>query len=203
VATSGALYRYWRQDQTGGVLTRKLLVGTLPGVIAGSVIRVELLPGPRAVDAIIAVVLIPLGTHLVVRRTATNPSGAAALLPLVPIAAVVRCVGGIYGIGGGSIQAPILIGAGQSPTDIAPATLASTFATSIAGVATFLVLAGLDGGSVAPDWGIGVALGVGGLIGGYCGARIQPRLPEEAIRRLIGSIVAAIGVRYAYLAERG
>ena len=115
VATPGALYRYWRQGQTGGVLTRQLLLGTLPGVIAGSVIRVELLPGPQAADAIIAVVLIPLGTYLIVRRTAANPSGAAALLPLVPIAAIVGCVGGVYGIGGGSILAPILIGAGQSP----------------------------------------------------------------------------------------
>src|ERR1700679_2140921 len=71
VATPGALYRYWRQGQTGGRLTRQLLLGTLPGVIVGSVIRVELLSGPQAADAIIAVFLIPLGTHLVVRRTAT------------------------------------------------------------------------------------------------------------------------------------
>lgn len=203
VATPGGLYRYWRQGQTGGVLTRQLLLGTLPGVIAGSVIRVELLPGPQAVNAIIAVVLIPLGTYLVVRSTATNPTGSTALLPLVPIAAVVGCVGGIYGIGGGSILAPILIGAGHSPTDVAPATLAATLATSIAGVATFLIMAGVHGGSVGPDWGIGAALGLGGLIGSYCGARIQPRLPEESIRRLLGGIVAAVGVRYAYLAERG
>ena len=50
VATPGALYRYWRQGQTGGVLTRQLLLGTLPGVIVGSVIRVEVLPGPQAVN---------------------------------------------------------------------------------------------------------------------------------------------------------
>src|ERR1700726_2273958 len=54
-ATPGALYRYWRQGQTGGTLTRQLLLGTLPGVILGSVIRVELLPGPRAFEAAIAV----------------------------------------------------------------------------------------------------------------------------------------------------
>jgi uncharacterized protein len=72
IATPGALYRYWRQGQTGGVLTRQLLAGTLPGVIAGSIIRVELLPGPRAFDAVIAVVLIPLGTQLVVRRAETQ-----------------------------------------------------------------------------------------------------------------------------------
>src|SRR5579863_9471196 len=47
VATPGAIYRYWRQGQTGGRLTRLLLAGTLPGVVAGSIIRVELLPGPR------------------------------------------------------------------------------------------------------------------------------------------------------------
>ncbi len=46
VATPGALYRYWRQEQTGGRLA-VLIAGTLPGVVAGSVIRVELLPGPR------------------------------------------------------------------------------------------------------------------------------------------------------------
>ena len=45
VATPGALYRYWRQGQTGGRLALVLIAGTLPGVIAGSVIRVELLPG--------------------------------------------------------------------------------------------------------------------------------------------------------------
>ena len=44
VATPGALYRYRRQGQTGGRLTRLLVLGTLPGVIAGSVIRVESFP---------------------------------------------------------------------------------------------------------------------------------------------------------------
>jgi uncharacterized membrane protein YfcA len=46
VATPGALYRYRRQGQTRGRLTLTLIAGTLPGVIAGSVIRVELLPSP-------------------------------------------------------------------------------------------------------------------------------------------------------------
>jgi uncharacterized membrane protein YfcA len=125
------------------------------------------------------------------------------MLPLVPIAAVVGLVGGIYGIGGGSILAPILIGAGWSPRVVAPATLASTFLTSVAGVATFMTLAAMHGGSVAPDWGIGAALGVGGIIGGYVGARLQPRLPEDVIRRILGGIVAAIGALYAWKAAQG
>ncbi len=64
VATPGALYRYWRQGQTGGSLTALLLAGTIPGVVIGSVIRLELLPGPEAIEIVIAVVLIPLGSWL-------------------------------------------------------------------------------------------------------------------------------------------
>jgi uncharacterized membrane protein YfcA len=68
IATPGALYRYWRQGQTGGQLALVLVAGTLPGVIAGSVIRVKLIPGPHAFDVIVAAVLIPLGIYLVLTR---------------------------------------------------------------------------------------------------------------------------------------
>ena len=68
VATPGALYRYWRQGQTGGHLALVLIAGTVPGVIAGSVIRVELLPGPRVFDLVIAAVLVPLGIWLALTR---------------------------------------------------------------------------------------------------------------------------------------
>ena len=68
VATPGALYRYWRQKQTGGRLAPALIAGTLPGVIAGSVIRAELLPGPRVFDLVVAAVMIPLGTWLALTR---------------------------------------------------------------------------------------------------------------------------------------
>lgn len=204
VATPGAVYRYWRQQQTGGSLTGILLLGTLPGVIVGAIVRVEFLPSPRAFDVVIAMVLIPLGAWILISRRARQGStkGSMALRPavLVGLAAGVGCVGGIYGVGGGSILAPILVGSGRSPTEVAPATLASTFVTSIAGVITFVVLSMEQSAPVAPDWGIGLALGVGGLLGGYCGARLQPHLPEAAVRRLLGALVLAIGIRYAWLA---
>jgi uncharacterized protein len=203
VATPGALYRYWRQGQTGGRLALVLIAGTLPGVIAGSVIRVELLPGPRVFALVVAAVLIPLGIWLVLTRPSRpdGQTGPGRLIPvpaLIALAAVVGCVGGIYGIGGGSILAPILIGAGRRATEVAPAALASTFVTSAAGVITFTILSVHQHGSVAPDWPTGIALGVGGLAGGYTGARIQSRLPDVLIRRLLGVLVIAIGVRYLW-----
>jgi uncharacterized membrane protein YfcA len=206
VATPGALYRYWRQHQTGGALTRVLLAGTIPGVVAGAIVRVKLLPDPRAFDVVIAVVLIPLGTWILVGSRGgpvARPSIAINHVVLGLLAAAVGCVGGIYGIGGGSILAPILVGSGRSPSEVAPATLASTFVTSIAGVVTFVILSVESQGSVRPDWGIGLALGVGGLLGGYTGAFLQPYLPEMMIRRLLGVLVLAIGIRYAWLALLG
>ena len=201
VATPGALYRYWRQKQTGGRLALVLIAGTLPGVIAGSVIRVELLPGPRVFDLVVAAVMIPLGTWLALTRPPgpDNPARRARTIPapvLVILAAVVGCVGGIYGIGGGVILAPILIGSGRPPAEVAPAALASTFVTSVAGVLTFTILSVHELGSVAPDWPTGIALGIGGLTGAYTGARIQSRLPDALIRRLVGVLVLAIGIFY-------
>jgi len=35
------------------------------------------------------------------------------------------------------------------------------------------------------DWPTGIALGLGGLAGGYTGARIQSRLPDALTRRLL------------------
>ena len=126
---------------------------------------------------------------------------AVRLIPppvLILLAAAVGCVGGIYGIGGGSILAPILIGTGRPPREVAPAALASTFVTSVAGVVTFMILSIHHHGLVAPDWPTGVALGIGGLAGAYAGARLQRRLPDVLIRRVMGVLVIAIGGRYLW-----
>jgi uncharacterized protein len=203
VATPGALYRYWRQGQTGGRLALVLIAGTLPGVIGGSIIRVELLPSAQVFDFVVAAVLLPLGIWLALASPPgadgkARPARAVPLPVLILLAVVVGCVGGIYGIGGGSILAPILIGTGRPPREVAPAALASTFVTSVAGVITFLILSVHHHGSVAPDWPTGIALGIGGLAGAYTGARIQQRLPDAVIRRVMGVLVVAIGARYLW-----
>jgi uncharacterized protein len=213
IAAPGGLYRYWRQGQTGGRLAVILIAGTLPGVIAGSLIRVLLLPGAGVFELVVAAVLLPLGLWLLVSRPPSRGEAIQAdgelaggrragwLGPwpaLAGLAALVGCIGGIYGIGGGSILAPALIGAGRPPAEVAPAALASTFVTSVAGVVTFTILAAGQHGAVAPDWPTGLALGAGGLIGAYTGARLQSRLPEVLIRRVLGVLVLAIGVRYLW-----
>ena len=49
---------------------------------------------------------------------------------------------------------------------------------------------------MAADWPTGLALGLGGLADGYTGARLQSRLPDVLIRRLVGVLVIAIGAYY-------
>ena len=59
IATPGALLRYRGRAILRSPLTRVLLVGTIPGVIAGSVIRIEVLSGPQAFYLVIAAVMLP------------------------------------------------------------------------------------------------------------------------------------------------
>jgi uncharacterized protein len=198
VAGPGALARYRRNGQLTGPLARLLISGTVPGVILGAVIRVFAIPGPQVFRLVVAAVLLPLGIWLCVRairpgRPDRPPLHRRAILGL---SLVTGTVGGIYGIGGGSILGPILAGRGMPMTKIAPAALASTFVTSIVGAGTYGVLALTTTGNIAPHWSLGLLCGVGGLLGGYLGARLQPHLPETALRLLLGVLATALAVLY-------
>ncbi|MGW1771923.1 sulfite exporter TauE/SafE family protein [Streptomyces sp. NPDC002104] len=201
VAGPGALWRYRRDGALRGPLARRLVLWTLPGVIAGAAIRVFALPSPGVFRILVAAFLLPLGTWLcwrTLRPAQRRPDAAEPSPPaLAFLALTVGVVGGIYGIGGGSLLGPILAARGMPMARIAPATLAATFTTSIAGAATYSVLALASPGPVAPDWWLGLACGLGGLIGGYLGARLQPRLPETFLRLLLGTLAASIGALYA------
>jgi uncharacterized protein len=200
IAIPGALARFQREGALGGPLPRLLVLGTLPGVVAGAVIRVEWLSGPEAFLAVIAVVLVPLGAWLLLGRPSPHPKRRDHRRLTICLGLAVGTVGGIYGIGGGSILAPILVGLGFSVLEVAPAALAATFLTSLAGVITFALLSFNGGGDIAPEWITGISLGLGGLGGGYVGAAAGKRVPERLLTMGLGLLALALGVRYAVLA---
>jgi uncharacterized membrane protein YfcA len=200
VAGPGALLRHRRDGRLYGPLTRLLVAGTLPGVALGAVIRVFVLPGATVFRGLVAVLLLPLGLWLVTRTLRPVPAPARAGPPgrgVTALAVVVGAVGGVYGIGGGSLLGPVLVGRGMPVAEVAPAALASTFVTSVAGAGTYALLALTGEGHVAPDWFLGTACGLGGLVGGYLGARLRPRLREGFLRGLLGVLAAATGGLYA------
>ncbi|GAA3063067.1 hypothetical protein GCM10010464_29230 [Pseudonocardia yunnanensis] len=78
VAGPGALIRYWRDSRVAGPTTRLLVLGTLPDVVIGTLIRVFLVPGPRVFRLLIAAVLLPWACGLApapCARAATHPTG--------------------------------------------------------------------------------------------------------------------------------
>jgi uncharacterized membrane protein YfcA len=198
VAGPGALARYGRAGRLGGPLTRLLLVGTLPGVVLGACIRVFAIPGPRVFRLVVAFVLLPLGFWLIARaaRPGVPDRPALSRRTVLGLGVAVGTVGGIYGIGGGSLLGPILAGRGTPMTVIAPAALTCTLVTSVAGAATYGLLASTTTGEIAPHWTLGLLCGAGGLIGGYLGALLQPRLPERALRLLLGALASALALVY-------
>lgn len=112
----------------------------------------------------------------------------------------VGVVGGTYGIGGGAIIAPFLMAIFGLPVyTIAGATLLGTLLTSIVGVTFYTIFAPLyahTGLAIAPDWRLGLLLGIGGFIGMYCGARLQKFLPARAIKLGLGIILLFLALRY-------
>lgn len=204
IGTPGALLRYRHSRALGGALTRQLLVGTLPGVVIGTLVRVYLAPGDRIFRALAACVLLPLGLWLCLRSH--RPTDHDRTLPVsvvVGLGVGVGVIGGIYGIGGGSLLGPILVGAGMSVGVVAPAALTATFVTSVAGVITYGLLSWTMPDPVGPDWMTGMLCGLGGLVGGYAGARLQPHVPERGLRVLLGLLATGLGVAYIVQAITG
>ncbi|MGA2011128.1 MAG: sulfite exporter TauE/SafE family protein [Solirubrobacteraceae bacterium] len=199
-AVPGGLLRFWHERRLLNHLTWLLVAGTMPGVIAGAIIRVELLSGGRAFELVVAGVLLPLGLWLALASQRLPPDRPTPTRKgrygIWVLSLIVGTVGGIYGIGGGSILAPILLALGYSAYEVAPATLAATFLTSIGGIITYQILQATHGGAIAPDWAHAAFLGAGGFAGSYLGARLQRHLPERSLRRLLGVIACLVAVRY-------
>jgi uncharacterized membrane protein YfcA len=121
--------------------------------------------------------------------------------PLAPrtvtlLALAIGIVGGIYGVGGGSLLGPILVGSGMPVATVAPAALLSTVVTSIIGALAYALLSLINNGAIAPNWPLGIACGIGGLLGGYLGALLQPHVPDIALRKVLGLLATGVAVSY-------
>ncbi|MGD9824154.1 sulfite exporter TauE/SafE family protein [Desulfobacter sp.] len=112
---------------------------------------------------------------------------------------IVGIVGGVYGIGGGSIIAPFFVTFFRLPVHtVAGAALMGTFITSVAGVVFYQLIAPFfPGMSVAPDWGLGLLFGLGGMAGMYLGAYCQKYVSANLIKLMLTGIILFTAIRYA------
>ncbi len=247
VGIPGGVIRYIREGRMVWPLTWVIIVGTVPGVLIGALVRVVYLPDPANFRLFAGMVLLYLGVRMIgelirgkdgkgseegaeqrfrrqdrqARMKQGHSGGPPAVVmkcfnasticyeffgercqvSTVGIAAlslIVGVVGGIYGIGGGAIIAPLLVTLFKLPVyTIAGAALLGTFVTSVVGVAFYQAIAPLYPDlSVAPDWLLGLLFGLGGMVGMYLGARCQKFVPAPAIKWMLGVILVVIAARY-------
>ena len=115
---------------------------------------------------------------------------------LLGLSLAVGIIGGVYGIGGGSIIASFLITFFGLPVyAIAGAVLLGTFVSSLAGV-TFYSLIPINGAVAAPDWLLGILFGMGGMVGMYLGAKAQKYAPERWIKLMLGGVIIIVASKY-------
>jgi uncharacterized membrane protein YfcA len=65
VAIPSGVYRYWREGRMVWPLTWIVIIGTLPGVFFGAVLRVAYLPDPTHFKLFAAVVLLYIGMKMI------------------------------------------------------------------------------------------------------------------------------------------
>ena len=113
------------------------------------------------------------------------------------VSAVVGIVGGAYGIGGGAVLAPFCISVLRLPVHtVAGASLFGTFMSSLVGVVVYHFGFFSNGMNTKADYLLGACFGIGGLVGGYLGARTQKHIPERPIKLGIFLIVLFVAVKY-------
>jgi uncharacterized membrane protein YfcA len=232
VAIPSGVYRYIKEGRMVWPLTWAVILGTLPGVLAGAVIRVKYLPDPTTFKRFVAVVLLYIGFRLlqdIFKKKSSQPQkkAPAALrqtgrvtdtyftikslgytfenrqyrvssLSIMILSLTVGLIGGVYGIGGGSIIAPFFVTfLGLPVYTVAGAALMGTLITSVAGVFFFQVMAPFyPNMAVAPDWLLGLLFGLGGFAGMYCGARMQRFVPAKLIKAILTFCILFTGIRY-------
>ncbi len=225
VAIPSGVYRYVREGRMLWPLAIVIAIGTVPGVVAGSFVRLYLLPDPRNFRLLIGFVLLLIGANLVrkvLSRRKSSPGNGdmrvavtrfdwrrleytwqgethgVSSIGLSVLTLVIGVIGGAYGVGGGAIISPILVAVYHLPVHtIAGATLFGTCLTSFVAVGFFAAAGPVLGiPQASPHWALGLLFGAGGMLGLYCGARIQKRMPARLIEVILAVAVNFLAVTY-------
>ena len=223
IGTPGGVLRFIREQRMVWPLAYCFIGGALPGILLGYYLRICYLPDPKTFKLFVGVILLGIGLRLAKKTTpkpeqnnqaATfkvsdlnvslsrvsymfNGQSISFSVPLlVSISFFIGIIGGIYGVSGGVILAPICVSFLNIPIHTAAgAVLFANFATSLAGVA-FYTLIPINGQTAPPDLILGSLFGIGGLGGMYLGAKFQKHLPEPLIKGGLAFIILLVAGRY-------
>jgi uncharacterized membrane protein YfcA len=223
---SGAI-SYWRRRALDPALALVLLTGGLAGTTAG-VWLFTLLRAIGQLDLTIAmsylILLGAVGTMMIVEsvRAILRARGGrpaeirrpgshlwihglplkmrfktskiyVSVIPIITIGFLIGFIGAVMGIGGGFLLVPALIYLIRVPTGVVIGTsmvltlVTMAYATIIHAATNHLV-----------DALLALILMIGGVIGAQFGARTGQKFSGEQLRLLLGILVLAVGLRFAY-----
>jgi uncharacterized membrane protein YfcA len=223
---SGAI-SYWRRRALDPALALILLTGGLTGTTAG-VWLFTLLRAIGQLDLTIAmsylILLGAVGTMMIVEsvRAILRARGGrpaeirrpgshlwihglplkmrfktskiyVSVIPIITIGFLIGFIGAVMGIGGGFLLVPALIYLIRVPTGVVIGTsmvltlVTMAYATIIHAATNHLV-----------DALLALILMIGGVIGAQFGARTGQKFSGEQLRLLLGILVLAVGLRFAY-----
>ncbi len=227
-AIPGTVFRYIREGRMNWPLALIISLGSFPGIIIGYLIRVRYLTDPRFFKPFVGIVLLYLAwlmlrsliqggkkkvlpalgaritcTALHFSRIAYRFDGKEHSFDpriLFPVALAVGTAGGAYGIGGGAVLAPFCISVLRLPVhSVAGASLFATLVSSIVGVFVYQFGYFSHGLETGADYLLGSLFGLGGLLGGYLGARTQKYIPEKPIKVGLFLVIIVVACQYLYV----
>jgi hypothetical protein len=97
-----------------------------------------------------------------------------------------------FGVGGGFMFMPFMTSLMGYPMYLAvPIALAGTFATSLGGITRYTLM------GYSPDWVMAICIAAGAIGGGMVGPKIQKRLPEIFLKRMLALALIIVFLKYS------
>ncbi len=107
---------------------------------------------------------------------------------------VMGIIASSFGVGGGFMFMPFMTTMVGYPMYLAvPIALSGAFATSVGGIAKYIL------GGYQPDWIMAALIAAGAMCGGVIGPKIQKKLPEIFLKRMLAGALIIICLKYTGL----
>jgi uncharacterized membrane protein YfcA len=188
-AVSGA--SHWRLGNADKTLIKRLLIPGVIGAVLGAYVLTAV--SGEIIKPIVSVYLLLMGLYILLKavKNVKRPPSTKHLAPL-------GLVGGFLDVSGGGGWGPVvtttLVANGNTPHTTIGSVNITEFFVTLAASMTFVVTTGLT------YWQVILGLAIGGGMAAPLAAHVCRRLPQRALKIIVGLVIVGLSVRTLYLA---